>query len=190
MDERLRYSGRMVLPAPFTIRQVREADVGALQLLMNRAIDELLQPFLSPAQLRASSEIMGVDTELIADGTYFVAEEMGAPVACGGWSRRATHFGGDHWMDRDARPLDPKTEAARVRAMYTHPEYARRGFGRAILAHCEDEAAAAGFCRVELVATLAGFPLYRACGYSETARFDVRAPSGIAVPLVRMGKHL
>lgn len=190
MGERLRYSARMTLPAPFPIRQAREADIGALQLLMNRAIDELLQPFLSPGQVRASFEIMGVDTELIADGTYFVAEERGAPVACGGWSRRATHFGGDHWIDRDARPLDPRTEAARVRAMYTHPDYARRGIGRAILAHCEAEAAAAGFCRVELVATLAGVPLYRACGYKETERFDVRAPSGITVPLVRMGKHL
>jgi GNAT superfamily N-acetyltransferase len=180
----------MALPAPFAIRQACEADVGALQVLMNRAIGELLLPFLSPAQVRASFEIMGVDTELITDGTYFVVEDSGALVACRGWSRRATHFGGDHWMDRDARPLNPNTEAARVRAMYTHPDHARRGIGRAILTHCEGEAAAAGFCRVELVATLAGLPLYRACGYHETERFEVRAPGGVAVPLVRMQKHL
>lgn len=157
---------------------------------MDHAIDALLQAFLSPEQVCASFEIMGVDTELIADGTYFVAEENGTLAACGGWSRRATHFGGDHWMDRDARPLDPRTEAARVRAMYTHPDFARRGIGRAILAHCEAEAEAAGFRCVELVATLAGEPLYRTCGYTETERFEVLAPSGVAVPLVRMRKGL
>lgn len=157
---------------------------------MERAIGELLQPWLSPAQVRASFEIMGVDTQLIEDGTYFVAELDGLPVGCGGWSRRATHYGGDHSPGRDARLLDHATEPARVRAMYTHPDFARRGIGRAILARCEEAAANEGFARVALVATMAGLPLYRACGYRDLEPFEEITPSGIAVPLVRMEKCL
>jgi GNAT superfamily N-acetyltransferase len=180
----------MRLPTSFTIRLASEADIPALQVLMNRAIGELLRPFLSPEQIRASFEIMGVDTELISDGTHFVVEGNGNLAACGGWSRRATHFGGDHWAERDGRALDPEMEPARVRAMYTHPDFARLGIGRAILEHCEAEAAAGGFCHVELVATLAGEPLYRACRYKEIERFEARAANGVAVPLVRMRKRL
>jgi GNAT superfamily N-acetyltransferase len=175
---------------PIVIRIARPHDAAVLSPLMECAIAELLQPWLSPAQVRASREIMGIDTQLIADDTYFVAEVDGTPVGCGGWSRRATHFGGDHSPDRDARPLDPATEPARVRAMYTHPEFARRGVGRAILARCEEAAAAEGFTRVALVATMAGLPLYRACGYSDIDAFDEITPGGIAVPLVRMEKSL
>jgi GNAT superfamily N-acetyltransferase len=175
---------------PLVIRIAEPCDSGALSPLMERAIGELLQPWLSRPQVRASHEIMGIDTQLIEDGTYFVAEVDGAPVACGGWSRRATHFGGDHSPGRDARLLDPATEPARVRAMYTHPDFARRGIGRAILVHCEEAAAAEGFSRVALVATMAGLPLYRACGYRDVEAFDEVTPSGVAVPLVRMEKYL
>jgi GNAT superfamily N-acetyltransferase len=186
----LSYSERMRLPESFAIRLASEADIPALEELVSRAIGELLRPFLSLDELRASFEIMGIDTELIADGTYFIIEENGTLAACGGWSRRATHFGGDHWANRDARVLNPQTDAARVRAMYTRPDFTRCGFGRAILAHCEGEAAGGRFSRVELVATLAGEPLYRACGYVETERFEVQSPGGVAVPLVRMRKRL
>ncbi|MEJ0069930.1 MAG: GNAT family N-acetyltransferase [Pseudomonadota bacterium] len=117
---------------------------------------------------------MGLDTQLIADRSYFVVESAGAAIGCGGWSRRATLYGGDHTAGRDAALLDPVRDAARVRAMYVHPEQARRGVGRLILSRCEQAAAASGFARVELMATLAGEPLYRACGYSEIERI---APS-------------
>jgi GNAT superfamily N-acetyltransferase len=108
---------------------------------------------------------MGLDTQLIDDRTYFVVESGGRIAGCGGWSRRAPPFGGDHSSNRDDRLLDPGTDPARVRAMYTHPDFARRGVGRMILSLCEAAAAAAGFRRVELVATLAGERLYGACGY-------------------------
>jgi GNAT superfamily N-acetyltransferase len=134
--------------------------------------------------------MMGIDTELIQDGTYFIIEEAGVMAGCGGWSRRATLFGGDHSTDlRDARLLDPAVEPARVRAMYTDPAFVRRGVGRLILRLCEKAAAAEGFTQIEMMATLSGEPLYRAAGYR------VIAPSAytvgdVSVPLLRMGKAL
>jgi len=172
------------------LRIARDTDISLLQPLVQRAVSELLAPFLSAGQILASRKIMGLDTQLIADGTYFIAEFEDRPAGCGGWSRRATHIGGDHSPERDARRLDPVHEPARIRAMYTHPEFARRGIGRAILARCEEEAAAEGFKSTALVATMAGVPLYLACGYEEFERFDEMAPSGIAVPLVRMRRQL
>jgi GNAT superfamily N-acetyltransferase len=170
-------------------RLARRADLPALTALMDVAIAELLRPFLTDAQIVASRAIMGVDTQLVDDGTYFVVEEGDRLVGSGGWSRRATLYGGDHSPGRDAALLDPATDAARVRAMYTHPAFARRGVGRVVLSLCEDAARAAGFARVELVATLAGESLYRACGYRAIARHaDDRG--GAAVPLVRMTKAL
>jgi len=172
------------------IRVARKADMAVLEALMRRAIGELLRDHLSAEQIEASYEIMGIDTQLIEDGTYFVAEQDAVVVGCGGWSRRATHFGGDHSPHRDPKLLDFLKDAARVRAMYTHPEFARRGVGRAILAHCEAAAAREGFSRVVLVATMAGVPLYRACGYAEIEGFSEITPNGIAVPLMRMQKTL
>ena len=174
----------------FAIRLALERDIPALSSLMETAIAELLRPFLAPEQLRGSFEIMGIDTQLIADGTYFVAEQEGYIVGCGGWSRRATHFGGDHSARRDARVLDLKTEPARIRAMYTNPAFARRGVGRALLVHCEQRARLAGFIAAELVATLAGELLYRANGYEEIERFSEATSGGVGVPLVRIRKRL
>ncbi len=174
----------------FTHRLARETDIQALRALMDAAIPALLAPYLTPAQVKASFAIMGLDTQLIADGTYFLIEEDGALVACGGWSRRATLFGGDHSAGRDAALLDCATEAARVRAMYTHPAYARRGAGRLILALCEAAARAEGFALVELAATMAGVPLYAACGYRALEDFEADTPTGVRVPLKRMGKTL
>ena len=173
-----------------TCRLATPDDTTALADLMALAIDHLQRAFLSPDQIAASRAIMGIDTQLIADGTYFVVEHDKKPLGCGGWSRRATLYGGDHSATRDTALLDPTRDAARVRAMYTHPDHARRGVGRLILARCELAASTEGFRRAELMATLAGEPLYRACGYTELERVTVTPTPGVTVPLVRMGKTL
>ena len=174
----------------FTHRPACRDDIAALNLLMAAAIRELLPAFLSPQAVEASFDVMGLDTQLIDDGTYFVVEHAGAIAGCGGWSRRATLFGGDHAAKRDAALLDPRKDAARVRAMYTSPSFVRRGVGRLVLGLCEQAAAAGGFVRAELAATLAGEPLYRACGYREIERFEADTRSGVRVPLIRMGKRI
>lgn len=173
-----------------TLRLARPEDMPVLSALMDRAIGELLQDFLPPEGVRASYEIMGLDTQLITDGTYFVVEDAGRIAGCGGWSRRATLFGGDHSAGRDAAMLDPKVDAARVRAMYTHPDHTRKGVGRLILDACEAAARAEGFSRVEMAATLGGVPLYRACGYHDIEPFEAVTSTGYRVPLIRMGKAL
>jgi GNAT superfamily N-acetyltransferase len=132
---------------------------------------------------------MGLDTQLIDDGTYFIVEVDGNLVGCGGWSRRATLYGGDQSPGRSAVLLDPAKDAARVRAMYTHPDHTRKGVGRLILSLCEEAALSEGFKKAELMATMAGEPLYRACGYEACERLtDDRG--GVAVPLLRMTKPL
>jgi GNAT superfamily N-acetyltransferase len=168
-------------------RSATRDDIAALTTLMNAAIAELQKPFLDDAQIASSRTIMGLDTQLIDDGTYFVVARNGLLAGCGGWSRRATLYGGDRSPGRDAALLDPRKDAARVRAMYTHPSFARRGVGRLILALCEDAARAEGFTRVELMATMSGEPLYRACGYQAVE--DVTDDrGGVPVPLRRMRK--
>ena len=173
-----------------THRLATRDDVATLKPLMHAAIGELLKPFLTPEAVAASYSVMGLDTQLIDDGTYFVVESDGVIAGCGGWSRRATLFGGDHSAGRDAAVLDPARDAARVRAMYTDPRFTRRGIGRLVLDLCEAAAAREGFRRVELAATMAGVPLYRACGYAQIEAFESDTPSGVKVPLVRMGKKI
>jgi GNAT superfamily N-acetyltransferase len=133
---------------------------------------------------------MGVDTKLIEDGTYFAVEAEGRIVGCGGWSRRATLFGGDHSCGRDARLLDPKAESARVRAMYTHADFVRKGIGRLVLSLCEVAARNENFRSLELIATVAGEPLYLACGFSVIERIEIPTLNGITVPCARMVKRL
>jgi GNAT superfamily N-acetyltransferase len=174
----------------YRCRVATEVDIPALTVLMALAIDRLQHGFLTPEQIDASRALMGLDSQLIRDGTYFVVERDGQPAGCGGWSWRATLYGADHTAGRDAAPIDPARDAARVRAMYTHPDHVRRGVGRLILSCCEQAAAAAGFRRIEMMATLAGVPLYRACGYVELEPTAVTPPGGVPVPLVRMGKVL
>lgn len=174
---------------PLTHRLATREDLPALTALMDQAIGELQKGFLTPEQITASRAIMGLDTQLIDDGTYFLVEEDGALAGCGGWSRRNTLYGGDHTAGRNAALLDPATEAARVRAMYTSPDFARRGVGRLILSLCEAAAAAEGFRRVELAGTLSGQPLYRACGYEVIEAFEDDR-GGAPVPLSRMGKAI
>lgn len=167
------------------------ADLPALKSLMDAAIATLQRGFLAPEEIAASRHVMGIDTQLIRDGTYFAAEIDGALAGCGGWSRRATLYGGDHSANlRDDALLDPARDPARVRAMYTHPAFVRRSVGRAVLAASEAAARAEGFSRAELMATLAGEPLYLACGYVEIERTLSSPVDGVRVPLVRMSKAL
>lgn len=166
-----------------------EADIPALSLVMDAAIAELQKGFLDPAQIESSRMIMGLDRQLVADGTYFVVESQGRIAGCGGWSRRATLYGGDHTPGRDAALLDPAIDAARVRAMYTHPDFARRGVGRLILRLCEDAARAEGFRRLELMATMSGRALYVPSGYTDIEAIE-DSRGGVPVPLVRMGKPI
>jgi GNAT superfamily N-acetyltransferase len=156
---------------------------------MDAAILELQKPFLDHGQIESSRAIMGLDTQLIDDGTYFIVEADGELAGCGGWSRRATLYGSDETPGRSAALLDPATDAARIRAMYTHPAHARKGVGTLILSLCENAARTEGFSRMELMSTLSGEPLYRRCGYQPDERI-VDDRGGAAVPLLRMSKRL
>ncbi len=174
-----------------TIRPAVTADIPALRGVMAAAIDELQRGFLTEAQIVASHGIMGLDMQLVTDGTYLVVEADGLPAGCGGWSWRATLFGGDDGViARDRRSLDPASEPARIRAMYTHPAYVRQGVGRLVIDNCEAAAAAHGFVRAELMATLAGEPFYRSCGYRVVERTSTDGAGGVTIPLIRMDKPL
>ena len=174
-----------------THRLARMSDLDALHALMARSIGQLQRDFLSPEQVTASHQVMGLDTQLVKDQTYFLVEAENQIVGCGGWSWRATLFGGDQSIvAREPEPLDPATDAAKIRAMYTDPDFARRGIGSTILRLCEQAAFEAGFMRTEMMATLAGAPLYRAAGYQEVEQIQAATPGGVSVPLWRMIKSL
>jgi GNAT superfamily N-acetyltransferase len=170
-----------------TIRLATADDVSVLVPLMQASIEQLQRGFLDDAQIESSKAIMGIDRQLIDDGTYFVIEIDGAVAGCGGWSRRATLYGGDHSAGRDATLLDPSTEPARVRAMYTHPDFVRRGVGRLVLQACEAAAAAEGFTALELMATRSGRPLYDSFGFQPVEEVE-DSSGGAPVPLTRMHK--
>jgi GNAT superfamily N-acetyltransferase len=172
-----------------THRLATLTDLDALSRVIQAAIAELQRPFLDERQIEASRAIMGLDTQLIEDQTYFVIEDGGEIAGCGGWSRRATLYGNDGTGGRNAALLDPAVDPARVRAMYTAPNHVRRGVGRQILGLCEDAARAERFTTIELMSTLAGVPLYRACGYEAIAPASDDS-GGVAVPLLRMRKAL
>lgn len=171
----------------FTSRLAIAEDEDRLREVMEAAIGELQREFLTDDQIESSRAIMGIDHQLIADGTYYVVEHEGVVAGCGGWSRRATLYGSDTTPGRDPQLLDPAVDMARVRAMYTAPAFARRGVGWLILELCERAAAAEGFTRLELMGTLAGQPLYTRYGFvTQEHLTDDRG--GTAVPLVRMEK--
>ena len=172
-----------------TIRLATRDDIAVLVPLMEAAIEQLQRGFLDDDQIESSKAIMGIDRQLIDDGTYFVVEIDGAVAGCGGWSHRATLYGGDHSPGRDAALLDPATDPARIRAMYTHPDFARRGVGRAVLEACEAAAAAKGFEALELMATRSGRPLYEAYGFRPVEEVE-DASGGAPVPLTRMRKQV
>lgn len=174
----------------FSSRTATEADMKVLTALMKASISALQNAFLNREQVTASYEIMGLDTKLIEDKTYYVILHKETIVGCGGWSKRATLFGGNHTKGRDDALLDPRTEAARIRAMYTHPDWTRKGIGRMILDLCEEAARKSGFNRFELAATLSGQPLYSAAGYKPIEFFTARTSNNIEIPLVKMAKSI
>ena len=173
-----------------THRLATQEDIPTLEALVDITIRRSIGPLVDAVSLKLHMANMGVDTQLIDDGTYFILEEDGQIVGSGGWGKRATLFGGDHSTTVDARLLDPATEPARIRAMYTHPDHMRKGIGRMIIGLCEEAARSAGFKKAELFATVAGEPLYKACGYQVIDRQEIRDDQGGIVKGATMAKKL
>jgi len=170
-------------------------DVAALRALIDASVRGLQTEDYSPRQIEgALASVYGVDTQLIADGTYFAVEnrETVPPVivGCGGWSRRKTLFGGDQWRGREDALLNPAEDAAKIRAFFVHPHHVRRGIGTLILEACEEAATAEGFRRLEMGATLTGVPLYLAHGYIEIEPQEVPLANGEGLPIIRMEKKI
>lgn len=179
----------------FEVRLAIPDDIPALHGLIEASVRGLQAADYTPSQIEgALGTVLGLDTQLIADGTYFVAETVEADgevprlAGCGGWSKRKTLFGADRGPGRAPELLDPAGDAAKVRAIFVHPDFARRGLGSLILATVERAARAAGFSRFEMGSTLTGVPLYRLKGYVEVERIAVPLANGEALPVVRMVK--
>ncbi len=177
----------LTYPAGVRFRLARPDDVPALEALISRSARALSAPYYTPEQTEAAvRHVFGVDSQLIGDQTYFVLEEDGRPVACGGWSRRRTLYGSDRAKSGPDPILDPAAEPARLRAFFVDPGAARKGLGRRLVEECVRAARAAGFSALELVATLPGEPLYLACGFAVIERFDLDLPDGVRLPVARM----
>ena len=184
------------------IRPAISADIPRLRPLIDASVRGLQSQDYTPVQIESAlATVYGVDTQLIADGTYFVAETSSGPnaqessevpviVGCGGWSKRKTLYGGDQWTGREAALLDPRHDAAKIRAFFIHPSWARRGIGSLILEACENAAMTAGFTRFEMGATLTGVPLYRVRGYVALENLEVPLADGESLPIVRMEKKI
>lgn len=173
------------------LRTATAADVPALEALIVRSATTLSRGHYDPAQIDAAvTHIFGVDSELIADGTYYLVEDAaGHPAACGGWSARGTLFGGDRFAKRDDRVIDPARDPARIRAFFVDPGFARQGLAAMLLAECERAVLAAGFSRLELMATLPGLAFYRRAGFDTHEEFHCMAGAE-TIPFVRMSKAL
>jgi GNAT superfamily N-acetyltransferase len=173
------------------LRAAEPQDAAALSGLIVRSARELSAGYYTAEQAEAAIRyVFGVDSQLLADGTYFLIEEEGRIVACGGWSRRRTLFGGDQAKHGPDPLLDPARDPARIRAFFVDPPMARRGLGRQLLGACIDAARSAGFHALELVSTLPGEPLYAACGFSVLERFALDLPGDVRLPVVRMRRNL
>jgi GNAT superfamily N-acetyltransferase len=173
----------------FQLRVATGADVRALHELIALSVRGLMTKEYSPAQLEAAlGTWLGVDTQLVEDGTYFVVEADNVMVGCGGWSKRKTPYGSDHRPGREDALLDPKMEAAKIRAFFVHPDWARRGIGSMIMEECEREATLAGFTRFEMGATLTGVPLYERYGYRPVEEIELPLSNGETLPIVKMAK--
>jgi GNAT superfamily N-acetyltransferase len=178
------------------IRKATAADVPRLREVIEASVRGLQAEDYSPAQIEgALQSVYGVDSQLIADGTYLVAEVFDSQnkpeiVACGGWSKRKTLYGGDQYAAREDSLLDPKQDAAKIRAFFVHPKWARRGIGSMILEACENAAVEAGFTRLEMGATLSGLAFYKAKGYAEFENLEAPLGNGEVLPIVRMAKNL
>ncbi|WP_028105184.1 GNAT family N-acetyltransferase [Pseudoduganella violaceinigra] len=179
------------MPNPPKLRPATKADIPAMEMLIRRSGIELSKGFYTDEQAAAiTRHVFGVDTQLVEDRTYFVIERDGGMLACGGWSKRATLFGGDQHKSGPDPLLDPATQAARIRAFFVDPSVPRQGLGRMLMEHCEREAAAEGFLTIELAATMPGVPLYRACGFEGIEDISLTLPENITVPLSRMRKRI
>src|SRR5262245_39832854 len=180
-----------ILGGPVLIRLACAADVPKLQELIERSARALSVGYYSDVQIESAVRyVFGVDSSLISDGTYFVAETQGVPSGCGGWSRRRNLYGGDQRPTGSMELLDPATDAARIRAFFVAPEYARHGVGRRLLEACVAAARDAGFRRLELMATLPGVPFYRNAGFGECERVTDALPDGTQIEFVRMERTL
>jgi GNAT superfamily N-acetyltransferase len=200
------------MPPPIHIRHAIAADIPALRALIDASVRQLQAGDYTPAQIEGALQtVFGVDSQLIADQTYFVAEaeaeaeaqaeavaeDESSPsakfhplaVGCGGWSKRKTLYGSDHWTGREDALLDPRQDAAKIRAFFIHPQWARRGIGTLILETCEQAAKSAGFQSFEMGATLTGLKLFRARGYAAQENLQVPLPNGELLPVVRMSKQ-
>ncbi|GJM14183.1 MAG: acetyltransferase [Pseudohongiella sp.] len=185
----------LALPSiKLTHRIAQEADTEDIRRLMQASIAENMKEFLSASEIEAAKESMGVDKTLIEDGTYFLIETMHegelALVGCGGWGKRKTLYGGDHTVGRDDSLSDPSRDAARIRAMYTHPDWTRRGIGTLLLDLGEEAAREAGFKSIELGSTVPGEPLYLARGYVEVERRVEQTKNGSINTIIKMVKQL
>lgn len=182
------------LAARFKIRKASDADIPQLRCLIERSVRGLQRNDYTPAQIEgALGHALGLDTQLIVDGTYFAAAPREQPeliAACGGWSYRKTLFGSDHGPHREVGLLDPATEPAKIRAIFVDPDWARQGLGSLILKYCEDAAERAGFRSLEMGSTLTGVPLYSLKGYERRETVAVPLPNGEALPIVHMVKAL
>ena len=176
------------------LRKAEAGDIPRLREVIEASVRGLQAQDYTPLQIeRALKSVYGVDTQLIADGTYFVVEaaDLSAEIiACGGWSKRKTLYGGDQYAGREDSMLDPAGDAAKIRAFFVLPEWARRGIGSLILEACENAARDAGFTRLEMGATLSGVPFYRAKGYVERDKENVPLGNGEILPIVRMAKEV
>jgi N-acetylglutamate synthase-like GNAT family acetyltransferase len=191
-----------LMPVDIRTRLATAEDIPLLRALIDDSVRRLQANDYSQEQLEAALRtVFGVDSQLIADGTYLVAEPASSPesedsrlearpviAGCGGWSKRKTLYGGDRWRERQDDLLDPKTDAAKVRAFFIHPDWARCGVGSIILNDCENAAREAGFTRFEMGATLTGEKFFRQRGYIAQARIDVPLENGITLPIVHMVK--
>jgi GNAT superfamily N-acetyltransferase len=184
------------MAADIQIRKAKTADVPRLREVIEASVRGLQAEDYSPAQIEgALKSVYGVDSQLIADGTYLVAEIFESNnkptiVACGGWSKRKTLYGGDQFAAREDSLLDPARDAAKIRAFFVHPDWTRRGIGGAILEACENAARAAGFTRLEMGATLSGVAFYRAKGYAAVENQQAALGNGEVLPIVRMAKSV
>jgi len=188
----------------FLVRTATPEDIPHLREIIESSVRALQANDYTPTQIEAAlHSVYGVDTQLIADGTYFAVEvaapspqvtshesRFTAPIACGGWSKRKTLYGGDQYALREDSLLDPARDAAKIRAFFVHPQYARRGIGTLILEACENAARAAGFTRLEMGATLSGVAFYRAKGYAPLENLRVPLSNGEMLPIVRMSKEI
>ncbi|MDP9078340.1 MAG: GNAT family N-acetyltransferase [Bacteroidota bacterium] len=174
---------------PVTTRLATFQDIPQLNELIARSVRGLSTDYYTPVQIESAIKyIFGVDTQLVIDGTYYVAEKDGVIVGCGGWSKRNTLYGGDQHKEVEDPLLDPRHDAARIRAFFVHPDYARQGIGRQIINVCEDAAKAEGFKSFELGATLPGVPLYAAMGYEAIERVDAPLQDGEVLGIIKMRK--